>query len=70
MSHLHWWPGNWSAKIAKIGVRLDATIHLVIRTHGPVIPGMQMAQFGTLNGGCNPGEPNEGLCEDMQRVFY
>ncbi len=25
MSHLHWWPGNWSAKIAKIGVRLDAT---------------------------------------------
>ncbi|MCH8115697.1 MAG: hypothetical protein IIB25_09485 [Chloroflexi bacterium] len=48
----------------------DAAIHLVIRTHGPVIPGMQMAQFGTLNGGCNPGEPNEGLCEDMQRVFY
>ena len=48
----------------------DAAIHLVIRSHGPVIPGMQMAQFGTLNGGCNPGEPNEGLCEDMQRVFY
>ena len=48
----------------------DAAIHLVIRTHGPVIPGMQMAQFGTLNGGCNAGEPNEGLCECVQRVFY
>ena len=48
----------------------DAAIHLVIRTHGPVIPGMQMAQFGTFNGGCNAGEPNEGLCECVQRVFY
>ncbi len=48
----------------------DAAIHLVIRTHGPVIPGMQMAQFGTLDGGCNAGEPNEGLCECVQRVFY
>ena len=42
----------------------------IIRTHGPAIPGLIHEQFTTLNGGCNPGEPNFGLCEDRQLVLF
>ena len=48
----------------------EATIVLVIRSHGPAIAGMQHEQFTTINGGCNPGQPNAGLCEDKQLVLY
>ena len=48
----------------------DADVFLVIRSHGPVIPGMQHVQFTTISGGCLPGEPNEGMCADKQHVDY
>jgi hypothetical protein len=47
-----------------------ATVFLVMRSHGPLIPGMQNLQFHTVNGGCMPGQPNAGMCEDMQHVEY
>ena len=34
------------------GNGLAAEVHLVIRAHGPVIPGMADAQFGFFDGGC------------------
>jgi hypothetical protein len=45
---------------------MGAEIQLIVRSHGPAIPGMTDEQISTFNGGCNPGEPNEGLCEDVQ----
>jgi len=45
---------------------LTAEIHFVLRSHGPTIPGMIQDQISTFNGVCNPGEPNEGQCEDVQ----
>ncbi len=45
---------------------LTAEVHFVIRTHGPKIPGMIREQISTFNGGCEEGEPNEDLCEDLQ----
>lgn len=45
---------------------LTAEVHFVIRTHGPAIPGMIREQISTFNGGCEEGEPNEGLCDDLQ----
>lgn len=49
---------------------LTAEIHLVIRTHGPAIPGMINEQTATYNAGCELGEPNEGLCEDLQFTVF
>jgi hypothetical protein len=43
-----------------------ADIHLVVRTHGDAIPGLLPEQISTFNGGCNPGEPNEGDCMNIQ----
>jgi len=45
---------------------MTAEVHYVIRSHGPAIPGYIESQITTFNGGCDPGEPNEGLCEDVQ----
>ncbi len=45
---------------------LTAEVHFVLRTHGPVVPGMIHEQISTFNGGCEEGEPNEGLCDDVQ----
>ncbi len=47
-----------------------AEIHLVIRTHGPTIPHMVEQQIHTFNGGCEAGEPNEGLCQDVQFAAF
>jgi hypothetical protein len=40
-------------------------VHLVIRTHGPVIPGMLDEQMGSLNGGCPPN-----VCMNVQAARY
>lgn len=48
----------------------QAEIHAVVRTHGPVIPGMVEEQIHTFNGGCDPGQPNEGQCEDLQFTAF
>ena len=45
---------------------LNAIVVLILRTHGPVAPGFVQDQIRTFNGGCNIGEPNEGLCQDRQ----
>lgn len=42
-----------------------AEVHVVIRCHGPAIPGMISEQIHTFNGGCNPGDANEGECADV-----
>ncbi len=39
-----------------------AEIHLVVRCHGPSIPGLIPEMISTPNGGCNAGQPNVGLC--------
>jgi len=43
----------------------NAEIHLVLRTHGEKIPGMTSDQLSSFNGGCRPGEPNEGQCTNL-----
>ena len=52
-----------------------AEIHLVVRDHGPKIPGMVDDQIHTLNGGCDPNKPiftpgeipdEPGECNDLQ----
>lgn len=48
----------------------QAEIHAVVRTHGPVIPGMVDEQIHTFNGGCDPGQPNEGQCQDLQFTAF
>lgn len=45
-------------------------VHLVVRTHGPAIPGLISEQIHSFNGGCDPGQPNEGLCEDIQFAIH
>jgi hypothetical protein len=43
-----------------------ADVHLVLRTHGPAVPGLVDEQLSSFNGGCNPGEPNVGQCMNLQ----
>ncbi len=47
-----------------------AEIHVVIRCHGPAIPGMISEQIHTFNGGCNEGDENEGLCDDVWFAIF
>jgi hypothetical protein len=42
-----------------------AEIHLVVRTHGPVIPAMLEEQLTTFNGGCPPN-----TCVNVQAAPY
>lgn len=44
---------------------MKAEIHLVVRTHGQPIPGMEDEQIGTLNAGCPPN-----TCEDHQFAIH
>jgi len=53
----------------------NAEIHLVVRTHGPKIPGMVNDQINTFAGGCTPESsfgagdgPNE--CADLQFAAF
>ncbi len=43
-----------------------AEIHLVLRTHGPVIPELVNEQIHSFNRGCEVGEPNVGICRNLQ----
>lgn len=47
-----------------------AEVHLVVRSHGPVIPDRVDAQITTFNGGCHAGEPNEGQCRNVQASAF
>ena len=46
-----------------------AEIHLIIRSHGPLIPGMVDDQIGTFEGGCGP-ETDPFPCHDHQAVAF
>ena len=46
----------------------EAVIHLIIRSHGKIIPGMVDLQISTVNGGCGLVEPNP--CHDHQAVAF
>jgi hypothetical protein len=43
----------------------EAEIHLIIRSHGPIIPGMANDQIGTFFGGCGTN-----VCIDHQAVAF
>ena len=40
-------------------------VHMVIRSHGPVIPGMEYLQISTFNGGCDTN-----VCADEADVIF
>lgn len=41
-----------------------AEVHIVVRTHGTINPGMVHQQIGTFNGGCNP------TCANQQAAVF
>jgi hypothetical protein len=47
-----------------------ADVHLVVRTHGPAIPGLVDEEISSFNGGCLTGEPNVGLCRNLQASVH
>lgn len=54
---------------------MGADIHLIVRTHGPIIPAMLREQISTFGGGCNnvpPGtdEPGPNTCQDLQMSIH
>ena len=55
---------------------MGAEVHLVLRSHGPVIPGMVADQIGSFEGGCvvfqNPPEipDEEGECADIKASIH
>lgn len=51
----------------------DAEIHLVLRSHGPVIPELVNEQIHSFNEGCYPGQANAGpppLCTNVQFAAF
>jgi len=48
---------------------LTAEIHLVVRTHGPAIPGKVDSMLYTVNGGCEGAFPNPP-CADVQFAIF
>ena len=52
---------------------LTSKVTLVIRDHGPIIPGQIHYQTHSLNGGCKIGEPNvtpTGTCTSIQQSVH
>lgn len=47
-----------------------AEIHLVVRTHGPAIADLVNEQIHSFNRGCEAGEPNVGLCRNVQFAAF
>lgn len=43
-------------------------VHLIVRTHGPAIPGLIYEQTHTVNGGCDP--VTEEPCADLQAAIH
>ncbi len=48
---------------------MTATIHLIVRTHGPAIPGKLDSMLYTVNGGCEGAFPNPP-CADVQFAVF
>lgn len=50
---------------------MTGEIHLALRTHGPVQPGMILEQIQTMDGGCTSGfDSGPGLHADSETVGY
>lgn len=47
-----------------------AEIHLVVRSHGPAVPEHVDVQMTTFDGGCHPGDANEGQCRNVQASAF
>lgn len=47
-----------------------AEVHLVLRTHGPMIPELVNEQIHSFNEGCYPGQPNAGPPAPCTNVQY
>lgn len=47
---------------------LDAEIHLIVHSHGPVIKGMENEMIHSFDAGCREGEPN--VCTDVQAAAF
>jgi hypothetical protein len=49
----------------------DSEVHLFVRSHGPTLTGeLADEQITTFNGGCEAGQPNEGLCVDLAYFVF
>ncbi len=48
---------------------MGAEIHLVLRTHGPMVLELRSEQLSSLNGGCDPEPPNTP-CRDVQFAIF
>lgn len=54
----------------------DAEVHMVVRSHGPVIADQIYEQTHTFGGGCsgplppNSGDPGPNTCEDLQFAVF
>lgn len=55
----------------------SAEVHMVIRSHGPAIPGLVEEQIGSFNGGCTTSLPSfteipdeEGECANIQYAIF
>lgn len=71
--------GDTSGVLAGMGSGLTnplgADIHLVVRTHGPVQPGLLGEQLGSFGGGCDnapegTGEAGDYTCADLQFAVH
>lgn len=65
----------WGGSAIGIKTADKVEAHLVVRTHGPVIPGMEEAMTGTFNGGCQgfpsaAGEPGPNTCGNIQSAIH
>ncbi len=47
-----------------------AEIHLVLRSHGPMIPELVNEQIHSFNEGCYSGQPNVGQCRNVQFAAF
>jgi hypothetical protein len=47
-----------------------AEYHIALRSMGPVIPSLLFDQLNTFTGGCLPGQPNAGLCTNVQGAVH
>lgn len=54
-----------------------AEVHMVVRSHGPIIEGLVEEQIGTFNGGCTTSLPSfteipdeEGECANIQYAIF
>lgn len=50
----------------QVGKTLSAEVHVVIRTHGPVVPGMVNEQISSYGGGCTTEYPAFSAYPDME----